>query len=125
MKNTILIALFLLLAANAMRGQVVITNTNLSFGTTGRIGVGMSPTGEGNMWKPLNLTGQGSLAGRMEQNDYMDLLPALHFTPMLNGKDSTNVTFQVRLGMYAANGQFMGNTSTRTDGGLTFILPET
>ena len=57
-------------------------------GTTGRIGVGASPTGEGNMWKPLNLSGQGSLAGRMEQTDYFDLLPALHFTPKLIGKDS-------------------------------------
>ena len=27
--------------------------------------------------------------------------------------------------MYSANGQFMGNTSTRTDKGLTIILPET
>ncbi len=124
MRNVISIIVFLMVV-HAVRGQVVITNTRMSFGTTGRIGVGLSPTGEGNMWKPLNLTGQGSLAGRMEQNDYMDLLPALHFTPMLNGKDSTNVTFQVRLGMYAANGQFMGNTGTRTDGGLTFILPET
>ena len=77
------------------------------------------------MWKPLNLSGQGSLAGRMEQNDYMDILPAIHFTPKLNGADSTNVTFQVRLGMYSANGQFIGNTSTRTDKGLTIILPET
>ncbi|MFV8326987.1 hypothetical protein [Flavobacterium sp. ZS1P14] len=72
---------------------VVITNSNFSLGTTGRIGVGLSPNGEGNMWKPLNLSGQGSLGGRMEQNDYVDILPALHFTPKIIGKDSTNVTF--------------------------------
>lgn len=105
--------------------QVVITNTQITMGSTGRIGVGLSPNGEGTMWKPLNLSGQGSLGGRMEQTDYMDLLPALHFSPVLNGKDSTNITFQVRLGMYSKNGQFMGNTSTNTPNGLTFILPET
>jgi len=124
MKNFKLI-LGMLVIFQLGRAQVVITNTHMSMGTTGRIGVGFSPNGEGNMWKPLNLSGQGSLGGRMEQTDYMDLLPALHFTPKLNGKDSTNVTFQVRLGMYAANGQFMGNTSTRSPNGLTFILPET
>jgi len=124
MKNTLIILLICLFPA-CLISQVVITNTNFSLGTTGRIGVGLSPNGEGTQWKPLNLSGQGSLAGRMEQNDYMDLLPAIHFTPKLNGTDSTNVTFQVRLGMYSANGQFMGNTSTRTDKGLTIILPET
>jgi maltoporin len=104
--------------------QVVITNSNFSLGTTGRIGVGLSPNGEGNMWKPLNLSGQGSLGGRMEQNDYIDILPAIHFTPKIIGKDSTNVTFQMRLGMYSANGQFVGNVSSRSNNGLTFILPE-
>jgi maltoporin len=125
MKNFQLILGMLALLCQFSKAQVVITNTHMSMGTTGRIGVGFSPNGEGNMWKPLNLSGQGSLGGRMEQTDYMDLLPAIHFTPKLNGKDSTNVTFQVRLGMYSANGQFMGNTSTRSPNGLTFILPET
>jgi len=124
MKNVLSILLIGLFSTSIF-SQVVITNTNFSMGTTGRIGVGLSPNGEGTQWKPLNLSGQGSLAGRMEQSDYMDLLPAIHFTPKLNGTDSTNVTFQVRLGMYSANGQFMGNTSTRTEKGLTIILPET
>jgi len=123
MKNTLIYFCFAVLPTCAF-SQVVITNSNFSLGTTGRIGVGFSPNGEGSEWKPLNLSGQGSLAGRMEQNDYMDLLPAIHFTPKLNGSDSTNVTFQARIGMYSANGQFMGNTSTRTNNGLTIILPE-
>ena len=120
-----LILILICIIPTSIFSQVVITNTNFSMGTTGRIGVGISPNGEGNQWKPLNLSGQGSLAGRMEQVDYMDILPAIHFSPKLNGTDSTNITFQVRLGMYSANGQFMGNTSTRTDKGLTIILPET
>ncbi|MFM2291369.1 MAG: hypothetical protein RIS29_1182, partial [Bacteroidota bacterium] len=125
MKNTLYIFALMFVLLSQSKAQVVITNSNFSLGTTGRIGIGLSPNGEGEQWKPLNLSGQGSLAGRMEQNDYMDLLPAIHFTPKLNGKDSTNVTFQVRLGMYSANGQFMGNVSTRSPEGLTFILPET
>ena len=117
--------IFLLCAlVSKMNAQVVITNSNFSMGTTGRIGVGLSPNGEGNMWKPLNLSGQGSLGGRMEQVDYVDILPAIHFTPKIIGSDSTNVTFQMRLGMYSANGQFVGNVSSRSNNGLTFILPE-
>ncbi|WP_367769905.1 carbohydrate porin [Flavobacterium sp. WC2421] len=123
MKKTV--ATFLLsFSAMLSYSQVVITNSNFSMGTTGRIGVGLSPNGEGNQWRPLNLSGQGSLGGRMEQTDYIDILPAFHFTPKLVGKESTNVTFQMRLGMYSNNGQFIGNTSTQTKNGLTFILPE-
>ncbi|HTG65461.1 MAG TPA: hypothetical protein VL859_03705, partial [Flavobacterium sp.] len=123
LKNTIWVIAFCLVSMS-IKAQVVITNPNFSLGTTGRIGVGLSPNGEGNMWKPLNLSGQGSLGGRMEQNDYVDLLPAIHFMRKRIGKDSTNVTFQVRLGMYSANGQFVGNVSSRSNNGLTFILPE-
>jgi maltoporin len=123
MKKTLII--ILLAVSVEVKTQVVITNDNFSLGTTGRIGVGLSPNGEGNQWKPLNLSGQGSLGGRMEQVDYMDLLPAIHFSPKLNGADSTNITFQVRLGMYSQNGQFVGNTNSRSENGLTFILPET
>lgn len=120
----VILLVMLIAISLCAKAQVVITNSNFSMGTTGRIGVGTSPTGEGNMWRALNLSGQGSLAGRMEQTDYIDLLPAFHFTPKLIGKDSTNVTFQARLGMYSANGQFIGNVSSRSTDGLTFILPE-
>lgn len=125
MKHKIQLIAIMITFCLSAGAQVVITNTNFSMGTTGRIGIGMSPNGEGNQWKPLNLSGQGSLAGRMEQYDYMDLLPAIHFTPQTEDKEATDVTLQVRLGMYSANGQFMGNVSTRSPEGLTFILPET
>lgn len=118
------IAILLLFSTMLSYAQVVITNSNFSMGTTGRIGVGLSPNGEGKQWRPLNLSGQGSLGGRMEQTDYIDILPAFHFSPKILDKDSTNVTFQMRLGMYSNNGQFIGNASSRTDDGLTFILPE-
>lgn len=121
---SVLFLFFNLTFAFSGTAQVVITNSNFSLGTTGRIGVGLSPNGEGTMWKPFNLSGQGSLGGRLEQSDYIDILPAIHFTPKIDGKDSTNVTFQMRLGMYAANGQFVGNVSSRSNNGLTFILPE-
>src|SRR3970040_2496167 len=123
MKKTISLLLLLFSTMFSM-AQVVITNSNFSMGTTGRIGVGLSPNGEGNQWRPLNLSGQGSLGGRMEQTDYTDILPAFHFSPKILDKDSTNIKFKMRLGMYSNNGQFIGNTSSRTDNGLTFILPE-
>lgn len=125
MKLKIQFSILMIIFCFAVKAQVVITNTNFSMGTTGRIGIGISPNGEGKQWKPLNLSGQGSLAGRMEQYDYMDLLPAIHFTPQTTDQNATDVTLQVRLGMYSANGQFMGNVSSRSPEGLTFILPET
>ena len=73
MKNTLIILLICILPTCAF-SQVVITNSNFSLGTTGRIGVGMSPNGEGTQWKPLNLSGQGSLAGRMERTELYGLV---------------------------------------------------
>lgn len=70
MKNTLKILAILFTVSASSMAQVVITNSNFSLGTTGRIGIEMSPNREGNQWKPLNLSGQGSLAGHMEQNNY-------------------------------------------------------
>ncbi|PCH71610.1 MAG: maltoporin [Bacteroidales bacterium] len=124
MKYTLL--LFILSITSVNIYSQTITNTNFSMGTYGRIGIGFSPNGEGDMWKPLNLSGQGLLGGRMEQADYMELVPAVHFIPTsaINRTDSTNITFQARLAMYSANGQFMGNVSSRATDGLTLVLSE-
>lgn len=108
-----------------LRAQIPAVNDYFLIGTSGRIGVGFSPNGEGNQWKPLNLSGQGSLGGRMEQVDYMDLSPMIHFTPIIEGKNATNVLFKAKIGMYSKNGQFIGNTDSRSEKGLTFFLPET
>jgi maltoporin len=38
------------------------------------------------MWKPLNLSGQGSLGGRLEQTDYIDVAPPYTFLKVLTVK---------------------------------------
>lgn len=116
--------LLLPLSFSSSQAQIVISNKNVSLGTTGRIGAGFSPSVEGNVGRSLNLLGHGSLGGRLEQGDYIDLLPAVHFTPATDNGDTTSITFQARIGMYASGGQFLGNVSSRSTEGLTIGLPE-
>lgn len=104
--------------------QIVISNKNFSFGTTGRIGFGYSPNVEGHTGRQLNLLGQGSLGGRLEQGDYVDFLPAFHFTPVNTHKDSTDITFQARLAFYSSNGTFLGNVNSGSINGVVVSLPE-
>jgi maltoporin len=104
--------------------QLLSLYPNLTMGSYGRVGVGLSPTGEGNEGKPFNLSGQGSLGGRLEQYDYVDLMPALEFLPKIRGVTTTTVTYYARLSLYSDNGQFMGNVSTRSKLGLTIMFPE-
>ncbi len=59
-------------------------------GTTGRIGAGFSPNSNGNTGKQLNLSNQGSLGGRLDQNDYVDFLPTIHFTPVVRKRQYSN-----------------------------------
>jgi len=102
--------------SNRLSGQIVITNKKFSFGTTGRIGAGFSPNSDGNTGQQLNLRNQGSLGGRLDQSDYVDFLPAVHFTPVV-GKDSTKIDFQARLSFYSG-GTFLGNVDTKSTNGM-------
>ncbi len=102
--------------------QIRIINKEFSMGTTGRIGVGYSPNSDGNTGYQLNLNHQGSLSGRLDQNDYVDFLPAFHFTPV-KGKDSTQIDFQARLSFYSG-GTFLGNVDTESNRGMVVALPE-
>jgi len=119
-----IIIIAVLLSSNVVNSQIVITNKNFSFGTTGRIGFGYSPDIEGHTGRQLNLLGQGSLGGRMDQGDYVDLLPAFHFTPVNANKDSTTIDFQVRLAFYSSNGTFLGNVHSGSINGMIVSLPE-
>ncbi|WP_116788271.1 carbohydrate porin [Flavobacterium psychrotrophum] len=114
----------LLLGSFAGNSQITITNKNFSFGTTGRIGFGYSPDIEGHTGRQLNLLGHGSLGGRMDQGDYVDLLPAFHFMPVNANKDSTAIDFQVRLAFYSSNGTFLGNVHSGSINGMIVSLPE-
>ena len=50
------------------------TNKSFSFGSYGRVGAGFSPNITGNIGRSLNLNGMGSIGGRMEEADYVELL---------------------------------------------------
>ncbi|MEY8759972.1 carbohydrate porin [Chryseobacterium tongliaoense] len=105
--------------------QIVITNKDFSFGTTGRIGAAYSPNADGRTGRQLNLNNQGSLGGRMDQGDYVDFLPAFHFTPVVGGDStkSTKIDMQARLSFYSG-GTFLGNVDSKSNQGMIIALPE-
>lgn len=117
------IGLFILIInLNMVNAQIIIANKNFSFGTTGRIGAAISPNSNGNTGRQLNLNNQGSLGGRLDQGDYVDFLPAVHFYPVL-GKDSTQIDMQARL-MFYSSGTFLGNVDTNSTDGTIVALSE-
>lgn len=116
---------FLLIISQIFHAQIVITNKDFSFGTTGRIGVGYSPNSDGKTGRQLNLNNQGSLGGRMDQGDYVDFLPAFHFRPVVNGDSAkaTKIDMQARLSFYSG-GTFLGNVDSKSNQGMIIALPE-
>jgi maltoporin len=101
-----------------------VTNKSFSFGSYGRVGAGLSPGLKGNIGRSLNLNGMGSIGGRMEEADYVELAPALHFKA--EGKtDTTLINVQARMALYSGKGQLIGNVnSSSAYGGVTLALPE-
>ncbi len=88
-----LIALFPLLVftLRLMAQADIISNNRFSIGTYGRVGVAYGVGIEGNFPRSLNLNGMGSIGGRFEENDYLELVTALHLTPLSPTKDNTEV----------------------------------
>jgi maltoporin len=102
--------------------QPVVTNRHFSIGTYGRIGVA---TGDSILYpRSLNLNGMGSIGGRMEEVDYFELATALHFTPISSNADTTQINVQARMAFYTAQGQLIGNVTSKSYGGITAALPE-
>ncbi len=99
-------------------------NKMFSFGSYGRVGIGYSPAIQGNTSRQLNLLGQGSIGGRLEEQDYVELLAALHFKPANIHNDTTVINVQARGAFYNAGAQFIGNTSSKSINGLTISMPE-
>jgi maltoporin len=100
------------------------TNKSFSFGSYGRVGAGVSPGITGNIGRSLNLNGMGSIGGRMEEADYVELLSALHFKAE-GQNDTTVINVQARMALYSGKGQLIGNvTSSSAYGGITLALPE-
>lgn len=111
----------LVLVSNFTYGQ----NENgkpFSLGTYGRIGVGLSPNGNGNTGRKLNLNYQGALGGRLEQSDYIELMPNFYFKPKIAG-NPTKIEMHARLAFYSGS-SFLGAGDTNNDHGMIIALPE-
>ncbi len=101
-----------------------VTNKNFSFGSYGRVGAGAALGNTGNIGRSLNLNGMGSIGGRMEEADYVELIGALHFKPEIQN-DTTHINVQARMALYSGKGQLIGNVSSSSQyGGITIALPE-
>src|ERR1041385_8286714 len=105
MKRDLLLIFFFLPACFHAALSQTTTNKMFSFGPYARVGAVFSPAIEGNIGRSLNLNGMGSIGGRMEEADYVELLAALHFKPEDKQGDTTIVNMQARLAMYSGKGQ--------------------
>lgn len=120
-----LLTWFTLLFAFQLAAQSpVVTNKHFSFGSYGRAGIAYGVGIEGQFPRSLNLNGMGSIGGRFEENDYMELVAAMHFAPVITGDDTTKINVQARFAFYTTQGQIIGNVTSKSLGGITSALPE-
>lgn len=120
----IIIPLFFSLTNDTI-GQIMyqnVSNKNVALGSYGRVGVDWSFENGGSIGRRLNLNNMGSIGGRMEEQDYLELAPALYFNP--SEEDSTTIYAQMRFSVYANSLTTFGNSSTSSLGGLTIAIPE-
>ncbi len=125
MKNRILTLclFFVTIGTIAQIDYTRISNKNFSFGSYGRIGVDWSHENSGSIGRRLNLNNMGSIGGRLEEQDYIELAPVVHFTPF-SEEDSTEIYLQTRLAFYSQSLSLLGNSTTSSLGGITIALPE-
>ena len=102
--------------------QPVRISKNLSLGGYGRIGIARGDKVQ--YPRSLNLNGMGSIGGRMEENDYVEMATAFNFEPVSGGLDTTKIIIQSRFAFYTTQGQIIGNVTSNSFGGLTVALPE-
>jgi maltoporin len=115
--------LFLPFNLNSQVAYQPITNKNISIGSYGRVGVDWSFVNGGSIGRRLNLNNMGSIGGRMEEQDYLELAPILHFKPFADD-DATEINVQMRFSLYNRSLSSFGNSSTSSFGGLTIAIPE-
>ena len=99
-----------------------VSNKNIAIGSYGRVGVDWSFEDGGSIGRRLNLNNMGSIGGRLEEQDYLEIAPALYFQPKKG--DSTQIYAQVRLSVFSTSITSFGNSTTNSLGGLTLALPE-
>ena len=122
MRIHILIILVFTFDCTTLAQQPVTTNRHFSFGTYGRVGIAR---GDSVLYpRSLNLNGMGSIGGRMEEVDYLELATAFHFKPVNGNADTTDINVQARLAFYTTQGQLIGNVTSKSMGGITAALPE-
>jgi len=125
MKKHFLLLFMLLVSLEFFAQAPVISNKKFSLGSYGRAGIAYS-LGAPNSEFPqsLNLNGMGSIGGRLEENDYFELITAMHLSPTIASKDTTKINIQARFAFYTTQGQLIGNVSNKSIGGITTALPE-
>lgn len=125
MKNQLLFFFLFLFSLNLLAQAPSISNKSFSIGSYGRAGIayGLGTTNS-DFPQALNLNGMGSIGGRFEENDYFELVTALHFDPAIAGKEKTKINVQARFAFYTTQGQLIGNVSNKSIGGITTALPE-
>ncbi len=126
LKKTFLILCMLIVISASLLAQIMyqnVSNKNLSLGSYGRIGADWSFNEGSAIGRRLNLNNMGSIGGRLEEQDYLELVPAIHFLPFKEG-DSTIINVQFRFAAYSKSLTLMGNSSTSSPEGLTFAIPE-
>ena len=111
------------LCATSQISYTHVSNKNLSLGSYGRVGADWSFVNGGSIGRRLNLNNMGSIGGRLEEQDYLELAPALHFKPF-NADDKTEIDVQLRFAVYNRSLSLFGNSTTTSLGGLTLALPE-
>ncbi len=99
------------------------TYKNFYIGTYGRVGADWSFVNEGSIGRRLNLNNMGSIGGRMEEQDYLELATGIDFSPLVKG-DSMNVTVNTRFAVWSNSLSLFGNSTTNSTGGLTLAIPE-
>lgn len=97
-------------------------SNKVSVGSYGRVGADWSFVNGGSIGRRLNLNNMGSVGGRLEEQDYLEVASAFHFDPKEGEK--TIIRAQVRLSVYSNSLSLFGNSSTTSLGGLTISVPE-
>ncbi|MGD9328621.1 MAG: carbohydrate porin [Cyclobacteriaceae bacterium] len=129
MKKLLVLAFTLLsygILSNLSYAQIMyqeVTNKKFGIGAYGRVGVDWNFEDGGSIGRRLNLNNMGSIGGRMEEQDYLELATALNFMPFKK-RDSTIIYFQMRLSVFSRSLSLFGNSTTSTLGGLTIGMPE-
>ena len=123
MKKVYVLSLFFSGIFLSLEAQLpVVVSKNFSLGGYGRVGIARSDKTE--FPRSLNLNGMGSIGGRFEEGDYVEMTSAFNFEPVSNGSDTTKIIIQSRFAFYTSQGQIIGNVNSNSYGGLTIALPE-